>query len=274
MLPLLAMSLLVMQSQQAGATSSSAGVSLQVYDPNGAGSSITNFQIDSATPVTETLPGAGVTGNAKSVVATGSVGVGMDLSPSTPYGFYNASANWNDSWSAGAATNVGATLTLNGQISTSLLTSSVGYWDLRFRYAIDGNYLLYFEAWGDGGAARISAQSGGTNITSSIILTTNAGNPLLTDFSLSYNPTFTTTGAFSEFMDAKIMIDDRGPMTIDVFHTFHAELRSLDPAVLLTDETGRSAVLAVPEPETCAMMLAGLGLLGFTTRRRKQKDPA
>lgn len=32
-----------------------------------------------------------------------------------------------------------------------------------------------------------------------------------------------------------------------------------------------SAVTAVPEPETYAMMLAGLGLLGFAARRRKQK---
>ncbi len=32
-----------------------------------------------------------------------------------------------------------------------------------------------------------------------------------------------------------------------------------------------NAVTAVPEPETYAMMLAGLGLLGFAARRRKQK---
>jgi hypothetical protein len=31
-----------------------------------------------------------------------------------------------------------------------------------------------------------------------------------------------------------------------------------------------ASVTAVPEPETYAMMLAGLGLLGFTARRRTQ----
>lgn len=39
-----------------------------------------------------------------------------------------------------------------------------------------------------------------------------------------------------------------------------------------TDFAGNLALAPVPEPETYAMMLGGLGLLAFTARRRKQKE--
>ena len=38
-----------------------------------------------------------------------------------------------------------------------------------------------------------------------------------------------------------------------------------------TGESGGIILAAIPEPETYAMMLAGLGLMGFVARRRRQK---
>jgi hypothetical protein len=38
--------------------------------------------------------------------------------------------------------------------------------------------------------------------------------------------------------------------------------------------SGMTVTAAIPEPETYAMLLAGLGLLGFAARRRKQKEAA
>jgi hypothetical protein len=47
------------------------------------------------------------------------------------------------------------------------------------------------------------------------------------------------------------------------------ELGSLGRGYVAVDNIMVAA--PVPEPETYAMMLAGLGLLGFAARRRKQK---
>ena len=41
-----------------------------------------------------------------------------------------------------------------------------------------------------------------------------------------------------------------------------------------TGESGGIILAAIPEPETYAMMLAGLGLMGFVARRRRQNDVA
>jgi hypothetical protein len=49
------------------------------------------------------------------------------------------------------------------------------------------------------------------------------------------------------------------------------------PGVTFTDATainnhGQVAVLGVPEPETYALLLAGLGLISFMARRRKARE--
>ena len=55
-----------------------------------------------------------------------------------------------------------------------------------------------------------------------------------------------------------------GPLTVSVNGNL---MTVIDGAETSTFER----VAAIPEPETYAMMLAGLGLLGFTARRRRQQ---
>jgi len=60
------------------------------------------------------------------------------------------------------------------------------------------------------------------------------------------------------------------------FDETHLKVRFLDAGgfkigSLLSDDLVASAS-PIPEPETYALMLAGLGLLGFTLRRRKQQE--
>jgi hypothetical protein len=54
----------------------------------------------------------------------------------------------------------------------------------------------------------------------------------------------------------------------------HFELEGAFPAILENRSTNYIEVTPVPEPETYAMLLAGLGLLGFVARRRRQREAA
>jgi hypothetical protein len=78
----------------------------------------------------------------------------------------------------------------------------------------------------------------------------------------SYNPAFvtanggTTAGAEAALFSA--MVAGESYLNIHTSQFPGGEIRGF-------------LIAAVPEPETYAMMLAGLGLLGFIARRRKQK---
>lgn len=63
-----------------------------------------------------------------------------------------------------------------------------------------------------------------------------------------------------------------------IFYYFDATAFSTpgthDTVFFGTDQAGRLVVTAVPEPETYAMMLLGLGVMGAIARRRKAKQMA
>jgi hypothetical protein len=81
---------------------------------------------------------------------------------------------------------------------------------------------------------------------------------------------FDTTHAVSVYRDMQVALDDVTFASISETGSFSVTLDSgatSDISVLVTNSG--TAVVAVPEPETYAMMLAGLGLLGFVVHRRK-----
>ena len=74
-----------------------------------------------------------------------------------------------------------------------------------------------------------------------------------------------TSGAMANYGFTLERVDQDNPYIFFVANGFHPddETQDLGPTLTL-------ATAPVPEPETYAMMLAGLGLLGFVARRRKQ----
>ena len=102
------------------------------------------------------------------------------------------------------------------------------------------------------------------------------GNWVKLDYSLS--------GSGSGRADLHVSFDNAifnnslsGPVYVVMYSMFGmkgAGKNGLGSSAGFEEWSTRHAVAAIPEPETYAMLLAGLGLLGFAARRRKQKEAA
>jgi hypothetical protein len=79
-----------------------------------------------------------------------------------------------------------------------------------------------------------------------------AGSPFVAGpgaFASDTSSTFSAAGPFSMFQQVTVNLTGAGVVSFDNHH-----------------------IAAIPEPETYAMMLAGLGLMAFIARRRKQNN--
>ena len=154
------------------------------------------------------------------------------------------------------------TLNVNGDLypNTPVLNVTGGTWS-GGRYLIDASQPLTITSnvfGGFGGTSYGSSIFGGVlgvSTIQSLSITPGTSNYLqftLPAFSLQAGNTYTGMGSFRA----------------------NADLNFVGGSVNIADYESLTAftIVAVPEPETYAMLLAGLGLLGFVAHRRKQQS--
>lgn len=144
----------------------------------------------------------------------------------------------------------------------------------------------YNTAVDDAGATLRNLTTGaitGVDGVGTLVLSANFAGAASTGILGSYTNTFTAgtrqlvgngyfnvTGGSAASSIGRFVVDGNGAL-VDLSFATTNNPNAPAPAGWATIFTG-SAVTAVPEPETYAMMLAGLGLIGFSARRKSHRN--
>jgi hypothetical protein len=137
-------------------------------------------------------------------------------------------------------------------------------------YTIGGNYQFYPQA--------VMGAAPGDGVDGRLTLTRDATNTVRVYSNGVLSGSFLDSSGIANFgsNSANFFIDDTATSQGEAAGGFVDYIRTWDTALNATDVAGLGSPVAapIPEPETYAMMLAGLGLLGVVARRRKQKQAA
>jgi hypothetical protein len=207
--------------------------------------------------------------SAQSVIATGSVGLQLDLPTGGDGNSLRASAQWADNWTGASSLSptvpVAATITLDGSIDSDFYnawlngTTWTSSFSLTFHYDA-GGHTFELGIGADDTPASIRAFFDRTDITANLICTPDAADPTKTHFSMSYaSPAFAVDS--SGFFDDLVLSyqGDGQPPAFDAIHTFSTRLGSTDPTVSFISDSGRAFGIPAPEPSTAVLAVIALG---------------